>query len=110
MNESFFTDEDLLFISRYRRQFQNLSGDLERLRSSDTQRRKEELCLVSELNKLKQIICEHEIEKQSIKNEESQLHEMERRRWQQEQERQQRETSELKVKTMITLYMYLNSN
>lgn len=95
-----FNDEDLLFISRYRRQFQCLAGELERLRSSDLQRKKEELRLVSELNSLKQIICEHEIEKQTIKNEESQHHEAERRRWRQEQEQQQREANELKVKQL----------
>lgn len=89
---------DLLFLSRYRRQFQCLAAEMERLKCADLLRKKEELRLVAEVNNLKQRISEHELEKQTITNKTDQEHEAEADRWRQASEQQRREINELKVR------------
>lgn len=96
MEES-IKNADLSFLCCCRRQFLNWATEIEELRAGDSQRKKEELRLLSELNSIKRKLAEKEFEQQTNANVEQQTHVAETDNWRRTNEQQQREINELKV-------------
>ncbi|KAL8426297.1 hypothetical protein Efla_001404 [Eimeria flavescens] len=88
---------DFLFADRCKRHMQFVASEIERLKATDSTRKKEELRLIGEVNQLKCKISEMEFEKQTIIEQAKAECEKEGSRWRQTTEQQNREIKELKA-------------